>query len=199
MQINSVCKHIPISIYTDPSNRGFSEISNTITKKRFEAFNFFYVPFPVTLVQEAKKTIETLNEICEEYSKEDWDGYGANPISFDAIQEAKKFIQLLPYKFPQPEVVPEPTGEVGLEWYKDKDSTFVISFNGRKTLAYAGIFGNEKTHGTIYFEDLIPQIIYEEIKKLIPKNQEREISFPIFYWAKLKQPLKSFFKILKRI
>lgn len=200
MQISTVCKHIPTSIYTDPSNIGFSEISKTITKNHRDAFtNFFYEPIPITIVQGAKKTIEILNEIYEECSKEDWDGYGANPISFDAIQEAKRFIQLLPYKLPQPEVVPEPTGEVGLEWYKDKDSTFVISFNGRKTLAYAGIFGSKKIHGTTYFEDLIPLIIYEEIKKLIPKNQDKETSLTIFYWASFKQTTANFFKMLKRI
>lgn len=109
--------------------------------------------------------IKKLDEIYKECSRENWDGYDANPVSFNAVQEVKRFIRLLPCEFPQPnEILPEPDGDVGLGWYKNVNFIFVISFNERKTIDYAGIFYDEKIRGTIHFEgNSIPQIIRDII------------------------------------
>ena len=112
------------------------------------------------------EVIVLLNKVYNDSSKEDWDGYGAKPVAYISLLDAKKFIQLLPSSFPIPEVLSEPSGEIGLEWYKDKQLIFAISFNGRNTITYAGMFGSNKTHGVEYFGDTIPSIISDNLKRL---------------------------------
>jgi len=114
---------------------------------------------------------QSLDEIFEECSEENWDGYDALPISEDVVLEAKRLIESLPAtsSIPMPEIVPEPTGEIGLEWYKSKRSVFVVSVNGKNEAAYAGLFGPNKTHGEEYFGDSIPSVIIDNLKRLFYK------------------------------
>lgn len=111
-------------------------------------------------------TSDALIATYKDCSSENWDGYGAKPVSIDSVNEAREFISRLPSIFPMPEIVAEPSGEIGLEWYKDKNKLFALSFNGRKIIAYAGIFGSNKTHGVEYFENSIPSIIIDSLKRL---------------------------------
>lgn len=111
--------------------------------------------------------LRSLREVFKECSKENWNGYDAKPISVDACAEAKKLIECLPMTLPMPEIVPEPTGEIALEWYKDKQSVFVISVSGNNVITYAGLFGKgNETHGTEFFVDALPMVIISSIQRL---------------------------------
>ena len=109
----------------------------------------------VTIGRPIDEAAESLLELYKDCSEPNWDGYGANPVSKDSISEALEFIQLLPSSFPIPQILAEPSGEIGLEWYKDKKMIFAISFNGNGMITYAGIFGSKKIHGEEYFGDSI--------------------------------------------
>ena len=99
----------------------------------------------------------------------DWDGYGAEPVTDKAYFEAAKLLELLPSYLPLPEIVPEPTGDIALEWHKENQFTFVLSVNGNNTITYAGIFGpGNETHGTENFTESIPRIIIDNIQRLFP-------------------------------
>lgn len=114
-------------------------------------------------------TRQALLEIYRDYSKENWDGEGAIAIGEDAYLEAREFIRLLPTTLPLPEVLPEPTGEIAFEWYKSKTHLFVVSFRGRGIITYAGMFGEGTTiHGTERFEDFIPKMVIENMRRLLP-------------------------------
>jgi len=65
-----------------------------------------------------------------------------------------------------PEVVPEPSGEIGLEWSKGKDKVFVVSLSGKNEIVYAGLFGINKVHGVEYFGDAVPSTILENLRRL---------------------------------
>lgn len=108
---------------------------------------------------------ESLIEICRKCSDPDWDGYNANSVSQDSFKEALKFLQLIPSYITRPDIMIEPFGEIAFEWYKNKRMIFIISFNGKNTISYAGIFGSNKTHGTEYFSDTIPPLILENLKR----------------------------------
>ncbi|MFQ5779359.1 MAG: hypothetical protein ACE5HN_01075 [Nitrospiria bacterium] len=96
-----------------------------------------------------------------------WDGYGAKPLSDKAYFEAVKLLDLLPSYLALPEVVPEPTGDIALEWYKENKFTFVLSVSGNNTITYAGIFGaGNEIHGTENFTESIPRVIIENIQRL---------------------------------
>lgn len=110
-----------------------------------------------------------LKEVYSECSEHDWDNYGANPITETAYLEAERFINSLPIlDFPSPEIVPEPSGEIGFEWNRGKNQIFVASVNGNNEIIYAGIFGPNKVHGTEYFGDSLPSIIITNLKRLYP-------------------------------
>lgn len=112
---------------------------------------------------------ESLRAVYKENSEENWDGEGARPITKDAYLEAKQFLKLLPTVFPKPDVVPEPRGEIAMEWYKGKGRVFVISFGGNGVITFAGMFGHNATlHGSESFEDFIPPIVIEGIRRLFP-------------------------------
>lgn len=139
------------------------ETSQAITKKHLSNVPITgSVPFRRPL----EAALESLLEVYEESSKADWDGYGASPVTEDAFYEARKLIQLLPSSVPMPEISAEPTGEIGLEWYRGKRFTFVVSLSGKNILTYAGIFGSNKTHGTEYFGESLPSIIVENLRRL---------------------------------
>ncbi len=113
------------------------------------------------------KALQSLNKAFDECSVEGWDGYDALPITKGTYNEAKRLIESLPLTtFPMPEVVPEPSGEIGLEWYREERQVFVASVSGRNEIVYAGLFGINKLHGTEYFGDSLPSIILENLKRL---------------------------------
>lgn len=114
------------------------------------------------------QVLRSLDEVFEECSKEGWHGDEALPITEDAYLEAKRLIMSLPIIsfFPMPEIIPEPNGEIALEWSKGNRQVFVVSVSGRNQIVYAGLFGINKTHGTEYFGDSLPSAIMENLRRL---------------------------------
>ncbi len=105
--------------------------------------------------------------VYHECSEQDWDSYDGMPISDKTFFEAREIIRLLPQDLPLPEVMPEPTGEIAFEWYKDRKHVFVISVEGRERISYAGLFGSRsQTHGVEYFSDRFPQLVVNNIQRL---------------------------------
>lgn len=98
-----------------------------------------------------------VREIIQTCSNEGWDGYGAEPISREAGLRAAQLITLLPEGIQPPNVVPEPTGDIALEWLTGAEKHFTLSITG-PTLVYAGIFGgSDKRYGEKRFlRDLPP-------------------------------------------
>lgn len=111
--------------------------------------------------------LENLNEVYDECSEVNWDGYDATPICPEAYFEASKLLRIIPNRFPMPDILPEPDGGVGLEWYKEKDFSFVVSVMGKNVITYAGQFGkNSETYGTERFKDSLPDVILNGLKRL---------------------------------
>ena len=114
-----------------------------------------------------EQALLSLEEVFKECSKGNWDNYGAKPISYKAYAEAKRLIEWLPSSFPMPEIIPEPTGEIALEWRKDRQFVFIISVGGNNIITYAGMFGKDnKIHGTEFFVDASPTVIIRCIQRL---------------------------------
>jgi hypothetical protein len=112
--------------------------------------------------------LSKLNEIYENYSKPDWDGYGASPITDSVYFEGEKLIRALPIDpvFPMPEIIAEPTGEIAFEWYKEKRQVLILSISGKNEIVYSGLFGVNKSHGTEYFADSLPLTIMNLLGRL---------------------------------
>jgi hypothetical protein len=165
MSVAVQCIECP-SFYDASSIAGFSDDSKNLAKYLKKQIG--EICEPLTIGRSLEEAVEALVEVYKECSEANWDGYGASPASKDSIFESLKFMNLMPSFFPMPQIVPEPSGEIGLEWYKGKRLIFVISFSGKGMITYAGIFGSNKIHGTEYFGYVIPKIIIENLRRLYP-------------------------------
>ncbi|MBD3287591.1 hypothetical protein GF337_02205 [candidate division KSB1 bacterium] len=116
--------------------------------------------------QRAKEVFQELNNIYEDCSKPNWDGYGAEPVDLDTYRESMRFIECLPQNILCPEVTPEPDGEISFEWFKNNQRIFSVSVGRNGELSYAGIYGISKAHGTEFLGDELPKIIIENIQRV---------------------------------
>jgi hypothetical protein len=144
---------------------GFSEESEMLRASLEEALNHYLGPN--VLGEPLRSAFENLDEIMETCSHENWDSYGAKMISDSAYREAKSFIQLLPITFPQPNISPEPSGGITLEWYKNPNHVFFVILSGTGVITYAGLYGvDNQDGGTVYFGTSIPTSIIDRIRSI---------------------------------
>ena len=122
----------------------------------------------ITLAMPVYDSIIHLDEAyykdCAEY---DWDGYGALPISIEAYNEAREFIDLIPSNILMPSHSNgDESGNVMLEWYVNASMLLSVQINGSRVIQYAGIIGTESFSGRVTFIDAIPKKIMEAIKDI---------------------------------
>lgn len=100
----------------------------------------------------------TIRQTC---LNEGWDGYEAEPVSRESAFCATQLINLLPEGIQIPSVVPEPTGDLSLEWLTEDQKHFTLGISG-PTLVFAGIFGgSSKRYGEERFFRVLPQEILD--------------------------------------
>lgn len=108
--------------------------------------------------------IETLNKLdalYSDYRVENWGGDDEAPVSFGALLDAKKLIELLPTKYRSPDLIPEPTGAIALEWRYSRFRLLIISLSGNGRIEYAGFKGEQtQFHGALPFAGVFPELIY---------------------------------------
>lgn len=120
----------------------------------------------ITFGRPLEEILASLYEVYKEGSEANWDGYGATVITSDAYEEAKKIIKLLPSSIRMPEIVAEPSGEIGLEWRHGRGQIFVMSVSGMHKINYAGLFSGNKIHGSEYFDETLPSLIIGHLRRL---------------------------------
>jgi hypothetical protein len=114
--------------------------------------------------------LDALRETYEECYEGNWDGYGALPISEATYDEAVRFLNALPSWLPTPEIVPEPSGDIGFEWNFGKNRVLAASVDGTNRITYAGLLGTgNKAHGTEVFDGSIPQTLVGHVSRICPK------------------------------
>lgn len=111
-----------------------------------------------------------LEDMKRQASTPNWDGYGAQPIREEALEEARAVLEILPSEFSLPEPSVEPDGSIGLEWHARPGWTYVLSVSGRGELEYAGIFGESETHGKELFRGVLPPLVSEHLRRLAPRE-----------------------------
>lgn len=113
-----------------------------------------------------QKASEAFFEAIYEAVNEEWEGYGGKVISPLVIVSALMFIKLLPTDLPTPEITIDPDGEVLFEWYHSPYRVFSVSVGASGKSVYAGLLGDERTHGTSSFASKFPRLFLEAIKKV---------------------------------
>jgi hypothetical protein len=61
----------------------------------------------------------------ELYDTEDWDGYGAEPITKATVDAARAFKRLLPMDIDPPDIAPGGDGTIGFEWRRGSQDSRV--------------------------------------------------------------------------
>ena len=121
--------------------------------------------------QKKMEAVDIVIDTFRKHQKSNWDGYDAAPISEAACAEAILFLKKLPSTIPSPDVIPNPDGDVSLEWYIDQRLLFVATFSGTGIIAFAGVFGKgSKVHGTELFTESIPSSVVENLCRLFSQG-----------------------------
>jgi len=155
------------SFLTMPSSEGIDQNSSKkIVQGIRDEIAKMWGSESITFGRSIDEAFDALIDLCNQCSVADWDGYGAAAITLETFDEAKKIIRLLPSSMPIPDIIAEPTGEIGFEWCKKKGRVLVISVGGKHRINYAGIFGGSKVHGSEYFDETLPLIIIEHFRRL---------------------------------
>jgi len=115
-----------------------------------------------------------LASVFEDCSQTNWDAYGALPLSQEAFQETLSFLRSMPLDLARPEVVPEPDGDIALEWKGTGGRTFIVSFDGTSAATFAGLLGGgNKIHGTSRFIGSMPQNIQDILLQHFSKSKSK--------------------------
>jgi hypothetical protein len=121
----------------------------------------------IALFGDKARLLESLRELVEECSEDDWDGYGASAVNVAVVANSESFIRALPDRFEIPELSVDPDGDISFDWIPDHTKTFTLSVNGSNRLAYAWIDGVDRGHATAKFENcVIPDRVLAEIKTI---------------------------------
>lgn len=96
-----------------------------------------------------------------------WDGYEAEAVSEAAAARTRRFLEALPTWLAAPSIVPEPDGEIAIEWDFGPRHIFSISIGARGELHFAGLLGEgRERHGTEPFEGVVASEIIGYILEL---------------------------------
>jgi len=112
------------------------------------------------------KSPTLIDSVYAEASVANWDGYGGKSVSQGAHERAKRFIRLLPLDV-APDVAADPDGELLLEWRRGPNAVLTISIGAGEQLAYAGLFGRNKIHGSESFTDEIPKAVRDVLERVL--------------------------------
>ncbi|NJO32688.1 MAG: hypothetical protein HC869_05660 [Rhodospirillales bacterium] len=121
------------------------------------------------------QAMSKLLKIVQDCSTDGWDGYSAKAIGEEACSRTQTFLALLPVWMRAPDIVPEPDGQIAVEWYLDATHTFSVSIGEEGPLHYAGVFGDEdEDHGVKAFDGCrIPKEIGDLIDKVFRVSNAR--------------------------
>lgn len=108
-----------------------------------------------------------LESIYSECSEPNWDGYGARAISRETIEIAEEFIESFMFlDLPTPDIIPEPSGDIGFEWMKPAKHSLILSIDRRGEITYVGFFGANRAKGVERFTEGVPDVVIQLIKRL---------------------------------
>lgn len=105
--------------------------------------------------------LDEISGITQNCMRHGWDGYDAERVSSESAGRAAQLAALLPDNVQAPAVVPEPSGDISLEWRTDTQKAFSLSVSGQ-SLVYAGILGgSSKAYGEERFSRVLPPAVVQ--------------------------------------
>jgi hypothetical protein len=159
---------INASFFAFPSNLGVSSEAEELEKQTIDLQEI--LTESIIIGKHYKEVLMYLFEAFNEYSFDNWDGYGAKAVDPFSCSKAIHFSKQLPMNIPIPEIQIDTDGEVRFEWYRSPRQVFSITVRPNGELAYAGLFGASKTHGTEYLDDELPSVVLDNIYRVYSRR-----------------------------
>ena len=103
--------------------------------------------------------LKTLQETWQRCQQPNWDGEGAQAISTETHEVARRLLESLPRDMPLPSISAEPDGQLNFEWYQAPRRLLSASINSGGTLYWAALIGSEDPRGSCQFVDQFPQTL----------------------------------------
>ena len=103
--------------------------------------------------------LKTLRETWQRCQQPNWDGEGAEAVSAETHEVARRLLQSLPNDMPLPSVSPEPDGQLNFEWYQAPRRLLSASFSAEGVVYWAALIGSEDPRGSCQFVDQFPQTL----------------------------------------
>jgi hypothetical protein len=162
--MNAALAAQPTAVYGFTSSRSVSdqgnwllEILSSIRRKLTES---------LVLGGPLRDTIDELGEVYLEALEPGWDGYCAQPVSEEVLENAVAFLCRLPHDLPMPEVSADAQGEIHFEWFSNPYRTFSVSVGSAGILSYAGLYGPSRARGLELLAGGIPETIVSNIRRV---------------------------------
>jgi hypothetical protein len=114
--------------------------------------------------------MEAVLDAAQNAAEENWNGEGGLPVSGATVEQAFRFIKLLPSTAPTPDVSADADGEVSFDWDRGARRVFSVSVGPDGTLTYAGLFGHSRTHGTEFLVEPLPQSIRLNLRRVLTES-----------------------------
>ena len=112
------------------------------------------------------KSFDELLMVYQECQLENWDGYGALPVSNDTHTFAKNFLKVLPLGIKMPSIGAEPDGHLTLEWYQSVHQILSLSISPDGIIHYAALLGGSSEYGSEPFTGKVSGTILNLIKRI---------------------------------
>jgi len=150
----------------DPSHfeRG---LSTDAQKLRSLCFDIVMFPDPSAMSSFKGEALQALLSAYSKAQFTNWDGDGGAAVAETTLQFAMQLLALLPSRIPQPEIYPEPDGEIAFEWDNGRRRVFSISVGRDGTLTYAGLMGGNRMNGIDYLTNRLPVAIRAGLESVI--------------------------------
>ena len=142
---------------------GFSDAAEYIQEKTLRGRRDLY---ELNAFGIGSKLQDELNSLWEECCKPNWDGYQALPVSWETVQNARRFLESLPLEFPAPSLGAEPDGDLTAEWHRSAQRTLSISITADGDLHFAARLGPNRVYGTEAFFGEAPERILDLIRRI---------------------------------
>jgi len=113
------------------------------------------------------KTLESLEQYKADCSLPNWGGDDETAVDPLAVENAAKFLKLLPAKFHRPDVVPEADGAIALEWRFGAFRSLIVSFTNSPQIEYSLLTGRlSADFGRRQFFGLVPLEIVRNLNRI---------------------------------
>jgi hypothetical protein len=108
--------------------------------------------------------LKQVDQLGEECSQPNWNGYTSDPINKETICNVKNVIRSIDLSYPLPTLGVEPDGYITLEWYKNTHNLLSLSIGSDIYMYYAGLKFNSTFKGKTLLGKTFDLSLYQYIK-----------------------------------